>query len=108
FGWYRGVPRRQPDSIRFLAEEAHMSAAPRLIRLEEIEAARRLVAPVVRRTPVQGSEHLSRLAGRPLLLKAEYLQRTGSFKIRGAYHRICRLSDAERAAGVVAASAGNH
>ena len=78
------------------------------MRLEEIEAAQRLVAPVVRRTPVVGTEHLSRLAGRPLVLKAEYLQRTGSFKIRGAYHRICRLTDAERAAGVVAASAGNH
>jgi len=85
-----------------------MSPAPRLVRLEEIEAARRLVAPVVRRTPVLGTEHLSRLAGRPLLLKAEHLQRTGSFKIRGAYHRICRLTDAERAAGVVVASAGNH
>jgi threonine dehydratase len=57
---------------------------------------------------VEGSEHLSALAGRPLLLKAEYLQRTGSFKIRGAYHRIARLDPDERAAGVVAASAGNH
>jgi threonine dehydratase len=85
-----------------------MSPAARLVRLDEIEAAQRLVAPVVRRTPVLGTEHLSRLAGRPLLLKAEHLQRTGSFKIRGAYHRICRLTDAERAAGVVAASAGNH
>jgi threonine dehydratase len=57
---------------------------------------------------VEGSEHLSTLAGRPVLLKAEYLQRTGSFKIRGAYHRIARLGPDERAAGVVAASAGNH
>jgi threonine dehydratase len=63
---------------------------------------------VVRRTPVEGSEHLSVLAGRPILLKAEHLQRTGSFKIRGAYHRIARLDPSERAAGVVAASAGNH
>jgi len=85
-----------------------LSPAPRLVSREEIEAARRLVAPVIRRTPVLESEHLSRLAGRPLLLKAEHTQRTGSFKIRGAYHRICRLTDAERAAGVVAASAGNH
>jgi threonine dehydratase len=63
---------------------------------------------VVRRTPVESSEHLSVLAGRPILLKAEHLQRTGSFKIRGAYHRIARLDPAERVAGVVAASAGNH
>ena len=57
---------------------------------------------------MESSEHLSGLAGRPILLKAEHLQRTGSFKIRGAYHRIARLDPAERAAGVVAASAGNH
>jgi len=63
---------------------------------------------VVRHTPVESSEHLSALAGRPILLKAEYLQRTGSFKIRGAYHRIARLDPAGRSAGVVAASAGNH
>ena len=57
---------------------------------------------------METSEHLSGLAGRPILLKGEHLQRTGSFKIRGAYHRIARLDPAERAAGVVAASAGNH
>ena len=84
------------------------ASTPPLVTLDDIEAARRLLAPVVRRTPVEGSEHLSALAGRPILLKAEHLQRTGSFKIRGAYHRIARLDPAERAAGVVAASAGNH
>jgi threonine dehydratase len=57
---------------------------------------------------VEGSEHLSGLAGRPVLLKMEHLQRTGSFKIRGAYHRIARLDPERRAAGVAAASAGNH
>ena len=54
------------------------------------------------------SETLSRLAGRPVLLKAENLQRTGSFKIRGAYNTIAQLSADERRAGVVTASAGNH
>jgi threonine dehydratase len=78
------------------------------VSLAEVEAAREVLAPVIRRTPVDASEHLSRMAGRPLILKAEHLQRTGSFKIRGAYHRISKLSDEERAAGVVAASAGNH
>lgn len=81
---------------------------PTLVTADDIEAAARLLEPVIRRTPVEKSDHLSRLAGRPLLLKAEQLQRTGSFKIRGAYTRIARLTDAERAAGVVAASAGNH
>jgi threonine dehydratase len=84
------------------------ASTPPLVTLDDIEAARRLLAPVVRRTPVEGSEHLSVLARRPVLLKAEHLQRTGSFKIRGAYHRIARLDRAQRDAGVVAASAGNH
>jgi threonine dehydratase len=76
--------------------------------LPEIEAARARLDGVARVTPVYGSETLSQLAGRETKLKAENLQRTGSFKIRGAYNRISRLSAGERAAGVVAASAGNH
>jgi threonine dehydratase len=83
-------------------------SSPTLVTLDEIEAARTILAPVIRLTPVERSEHLSDLLGRPVLLKAEHRQRTGSFKIRGAYHRITRLEPAERHAGVVAASAGNH
>jgi threonine dehydratase len=74
----------------------------------EIEAARRRLAGVARVTPVYTSETFSRLSGREVWLKAENLQRTGSFKIRGAYNTIATLSDAERRAGVAAASAGNH
>src|ERR671911_1781345 len=76
--------------------------------LADIEAARARIASLVRATPVSSSETLGRLSGRPVLLKAENLQRTGSFKVRGAANRIATLSDAERAAGVVTASAGNH
>src|SRR4051794_641606 len=76
--------------------------------LPEIEAARARLDGVARVTPVYGSETLSRLIGRETKLKAENLQRTGSFKIRGAYNRIAQLDERERAAGVVAASAGNH
>jgi threonine dehydratase len=76
--------------------------------LTEIEAARRGLAGVARVTPVYGSETLSRLTGRKVALKAENLQRTGSFKVRGAVTRIAALSESQRAAGVVAASAGNH
>lgn len=76
--------------------------------LPEIEAARARLDGVARVTPVYRSETLSGLVGRELHLKAENLQRTGSFKIRGAYNRISTLSREERAAGVVAASAGNH
>jgi threonine dehydratase len=76
--------------------------------LTDIEEASRRLAGIARVTPVYGSETFSRLAGREVHLKAENLQRTGSFKIRGAVNKISLLSETERAAGVVAASAGNH
>jgi len=76
-----------------------------LVTLRDIEDARRRIAAVIRATPVDRSDNLSRLAGRPVVLKPEHLQRTGSFKIRGAYNHICRL---EGTAAVVAGSAGNH
>ncbi|MFE6925123.1 threonine ammonia-lyase [Nocardia sp. NPDC057663] len=79
-----------------------------IVGLERIEAAARLLAPVIRRTPTVGSRVLSERVGAQVLLKCENLQRTGSFKPRGAYNRIANLPAAERARGVVAASAGNH
>ncbi|MCA2211139.1 threonine ammonia-lyase [Nocardia rosealba] len=78
------------------------------VEFGQVEAAARVVGAVVRRTPVVGSRVLSERAGVPVWLKCENLQRTGSFKPRGAYNRIANLSPAERARGVVAASAGNH
>jgi len=74
----------------------------------EIERARQLLAGVAIRTPMEESRWLSKIAGGPVLLKCENLQRAGSFKIRGAYTRMSGLNDEERANGVVAASAGNH
>jgi len=79
-----------------------------LVTRADVESARELLTDVSRLTPVEGSRPLSELVGGPVLLKCENLQRAGSFKIRGAYVRIARLTDAERARGVVAASAGNH
>jgi threonine dehydratase len=76
--------------------------------IADIRAARERLAGVARETPVYPSETLSRLTGRRVLLKAENLQRTGSFKIRGAYNTIAQLTEEERVAGVVTASAGNH
>ena len=76
--------------------------------LADIEAARNRIRGLARVTPLYSSETLSRRSGRPLVLKAENLQRTGSFKIRGALNKISTLTEAERAAGVVTASAGNH
>jgi threonine dehydratase len=77
----------------------------RLVTLEDLLAARARLRGVVSPTPVERSESLSRLAGRPVLLKPEYRQRTGSFKIRGAYNRIAQLPAGQP---VVAGSAGNH
>ena len=76
--------------------------------LSDIEAAQETLAGVAIRTPMEESRWLSAAAGGPVLLKCENLQRTGSFKIRGAYLRMSRLSADERENGVVAASAGNH
>jgi len=76
--------------------------------LEDIQAARSRIAEHARVTPVYSSETLSRRSGRDVWLKAENLQRTGAFKVRGAVNKLSTLNPAERAAGVIAASAGNH
>jgi threonine dehydratase len=75
---------------------------------DDVAAARKVLDDVVVHTPMLHSRALSEQVGGPVYLKCENLQRTGSFKARGAYLRIWRLSDAERARGVIAASAGNH
>ena len=74
----------------------------------DVVAARAALQPIIRQTPLLESNALSALVGGPVYVKCENLQRGGSFKVRGAYLRIARLSAAERARGVVAASAGNH
>jgi threonine dehydratase len=76
-----------------------------VITLADVRSARERVAAVVRPTPVEASSTLSKLAGRPVLFKPEHLQRTGSYKIRGAYNFISRLPTGGE---VVAGSAGNH
>jgi len=76
--------------------------------LAEFERARAVVAHVAEVTPMESSRFLSDILGSPVFLKCENLQRTGSYKVRGAYNRLSRLTDDERARGVVAASAGNH
>lgn len=78
------------------------------VSVDDVRAARELLRAVAVPTPLIPSRVLSEQLGGPVMLKCENLQRTGSFKIRGAYVRIARLSEAERAGGVVAASAGNH
>ena len=79
-----------------------------LLSLPDVEAARRLLSGVVKTTPLVPSRLLTEVTGTSAWLKCEHQQRAGSYKVRGAYTRIARLSAAERARGVVAASAGNH
>lgn len=78
------------------------------VTLADIESARALLGDVVRRTALVGLRPMSESVGGPAWLKCENLQRAGSFKIRGGYNRLSRLSAAEKKLGVVAASAGNH
>ncbi|MET8955424.1 threonine ammonia-lyase [Streptomyces sp. NPDC004393] len=78
------------------------------VTLDDVRGAQKMLSGVARVTAMEGSRHLSQLVGAPVHLKCENLQRTGSFKLRGAYVRIAGLLPEERAAGVVAASAGNH
>ncbi|TWV25600.1 threonine ammonia-lyase [Streptomyces misionensis] len=88
---------------------SHRPTAPlRSVTLDDVRGAQKMLSGVARATAMEGSRHLSQLVGAPVQLKCENLQRTGSFKLRGAYVRIAGLLPEERAAGVVAASAGNH
>ena len=76
--------------------------------LEDFERAEIIVRDVAIETPILFSNALSEIVGVEILLKAEHLQRTGAYKLRGGYHRMSKLTAAERKKGVVAASAGNH
>lgn len=85
------------------SESAH--PAP---KLEDFERAEIIVRAVANVTPVLHSNALTEITGVEVLMKAENLQRTGAYKLRGAYHRMTKLTPAERKKGVIAASAGNH
>src|SRR5579863_9841848 len=76
--------------------------------IRDIELARRRIGPVLKPTPLKHSATLSRMLDAEVLIKPENLQKTGSFKIRGAYNRVMALTPEQSRRGVVAASAGNH
>ncbi|WP_310714968.1 threonine ammonia-lyase [Streptomyces lydicus] len=102
---------QSPRTPHETSASAHRAAAPPAaapITVDDVREAHKMLSGVSRATAMEGSRYLSGLVGAPVHLKCENLQRTGSFKIRGAYVRIAGLSAEERAAGVVAASAGNH
>ncbi|MFI0784610.1 threonine ammonia-lyase [Streptomyces lydicus] len=103
---------QSPRTPHETSASAHRADAPPAadapITVDDVREAHKMLSGVSRATAMEGSRYLSGLVGAPVHLKCENLQRTGSFKIRGAYVRIAGLSAEERAAGVVAASAGNH
>ncbi|HEV3113469.1 MAG TPA: threonine ammonia-lyase [Candidatus Binataceae bacterium] len=78
------------------------------VAINDIDTARQRLAPVLKLTPLQHSATLSRMLEAEVLIKPENLQKTGSFKIRGAYNRVMALTPEQARHGVVAASAGNH
>ena len=92
------------DAHNLYEGEDHLES----ITLASIQAARARIGEAIPVSPCQLSHHLSELTGLPLHLKLENLQRTGSFKERGALNKLLTLSEAERKRGVIAASAGNH
>lgn len=79
-----------------------------VVHLDSIKDAARLLEGIARVTPVESSRALEQLTGVKTYLKCENLQRSGSFKVRGAYVRMARLNEQEKSRGVIAASAGNH
>ncbi|MDY3048373.1 MAG: threonine ammonia-lyase [Rothia sp. (in: high G+C Gram-positive bacteria)] len=85
-----------------------LTSADLPVSIADIEEASALLEGVIERTPVAHSRALSEYIGSEVYLKCENLQRSGSFKVRGAYVRMAKLTEQEKAAGVVAASAGNH
>lgn len=85
-----------------------MSPDSKSLALGDFEAAQQVVGKVAINTPLLASNYLSDITGQDVLLKLENVQRTGAYKLRGAFHMMSKLTDAERKAGVVAASAGNH
>src|ERR1700750_3151201 len=103
---------RSPASVRRpggrMAHWSPVDMTPGTVSSDDVTAARKLIQDVISDTPMLHSRVLSEAVSGSVYLKCENLQRTGSFKVRGAYSRIARISDAERARGVVAASAGNH
>jgi threonine dehydratase len=78
------------------------------VTLSDIQTARTRISPYIRRTPLTRNDTLSRRLGTNLYLKAEIFQKTGSFKVRGAFNKMLGLGDAARGKGVVAMSGGNH
>lgn len=108
----RGVTDVRKSSTRVEGRPGRPTPAPSNeplpVTLDDILAARERIAPYIHRTPLLSSKTLGAMSGTELWLKAECLQRTGSFKIRGALNSVLQLTDEQRGRGIIAFSAGNH
>lgn len=100
----RAGPRRKLEAV---AAQDDLRPGP-MVGLDDIAQAARRLQGVARATPAVYSGALSKLAGRPVFAKPEQFQRTGSFKIRGAYNKIADVAAEGQFGEIVAASAGNH
>lgn len=98
----------EPAADASSGANGHEVPMPTLPTLEEIAGAREIVNRVATPTPMDTARFLSEIVGSPVWLKCENMQRTGSYKIRGATNRLAKLSPEQRGRGVIAASAGNH
>src|SRR5579871_5827912 len=78
------------------------------VTIADVWRAHEYLKPLIHHTPLAQSRTLSAMTGCDIYLKSEHLQRSGSFKVRGALYKISQLSEAQRRVGVIAASAGNH
>ena len=78
------------------------------VTLNDVKKAQETIKGVVKETPVLESKTLSEMTGANVFYKCENLQKTGSFKVRGAVNTIANLTDEQKANGVIASSAGNH
>jgi threonine dehydratase len=109
---FKQLPQRRVFGIRaplaISQQPVASSQQPKMLRLSDIHSARELIAGRVHRTPTVTSTRLGDRVGISLFLKCENLQKTGSFKVRGALNRLSQLDDRARAAGVITFSAGNH
>src|SRR5271154_996409 len=81
---------------------------PEMLSLPQIQAARKRIAPCIRRTPLTPSATLSERLKTNVYVKLELFQKTGSFKVRGAFNKALSLTPEERGQGLVAVSGGNH
>jgi threonine dehydratase len=104
----KNVRFNRPKSVFYKREVKNIAPTDEIITLSDIQNAAARIKPYIKRTPLFFDEDLSARFGSNFYLKHELLQKTGAFKVRGAFNKLLTLSDAEKRRGIVAVSGGNH